>query len=743
MKKYLLLSAIFLSTVALFSFPKTCAATGYQQNVYIYNSTSTVLTDYQVKLDFNSQIFDFANASSTGADIYFTDASDTVLNHWIKSFSSTGTSTIWVKVPSVAASATTTLRMHYGDPSVTTTYSNASTTFLFYDGFDSGSFADWTGSETNVVASSESTTQSTTTDKYTSPSYSAKLYMQANCMTPPWNGAGTTISRTINVGAGAYALDYSIWRQITDFPFSTTAVISNSVAINSVNMGGASSTCSGNGCTFDGSWSDGSANLTTSTAITSLSLSGYADDCTTGNTFYDDVRIRKYTATEPVVSLEVATINYVAGTGGSILGSATQSGYIGFNGSAVTSTPNTGYSFVSWSDSLLTASRTDSNITTNTTYTASFLINTYTVSYTANTNGTISGSSTQYINHGSDGSTVTGTPNTGYYFVDWSDGLLTSSRTETSVTGTISVAANFAVTTRTLEYLADSNGSLSGSSTQIVDYGSSGTAVTAVADSGYRFLRWGDASTANPRTDSSISDNLSVTASFERIPSGGALTIPSGIGDGATDKIMPMNMSGYIGTITSTGINYLTYINSNADFDISVSGSGALQNHHIIITNLDLSKKVIQFTLESSPQSSVLKIGETVEIDLNNDKQNDIEITFTNIWINRAELTMKSLLSVEKQKTISKLEVVQQSAKYVFKRNLELGMKGADVKELQKYLNNNGFVVDKTGTGSPGKESTTFGTLTEQAVIKFQKANKIVPALGYFGPITRKTVNTK
>lgn len=80
---------------------------------------------------------------------------------------------------------------------------------------------------------------------------------------------------------------------------------------------------------------------------------------------------------------------------------------------------------------------------------------------------------------------------------------------------------------------------------------------------------------------------------------------------------------------------------------------------------------------------------------------------------------------------------------YFFKRNLSAGMTGADVKKLQKYLNANGFIVDKAGIGSPGKESNYFGLLTKKAVIKFQKANKITPAVGYVGPVTRKIINSK
>src|SRR5207249_307710 len=40
------------------------------------------------------------------------------------------------------------------------------------------------------------------------------------------------------------------------------------------------------------------------------------------------------------------------------------------------------------------------------------------------------------------------------------------------------------------------------------------TAVTAVADTGYHFINWSDTSTANPRTDTNVTANISVTANF-------------------------------------------------------------------------------------------------------------------------------------------------------------------------------------------------------------------------------------
>jgi uncharacterized repeat protein (TIGR02543 family) len=79
---------------------------------------------------------------------------------------------------------------------------------------------------------------------------------------------------------------------------------------------------------------------------------------------------------------------------------------------------------------------------------------------------------------------------------------------------TASVKVDVALPTYTLTYTAGSNGTISGTSPQTVDSGDSGTAVTAVPDSGYNFVNWSDESTANPRIDTNVTADISVTANF-------------------------------------------------------------------------------------------------------------------------------------------------------------------------------------------------------------------------------------
>jgi peptidoglycan hydrolase-like protein with peptidoglycan-binding domain len=85
---------------------------------------------------------------------------------------------------------------------------------------------------------------------------------------------------------------------------------------------------------------------------------------------------------------------------------------------------------------------------------------------------------------------------------------------------------------------------------------------------------------------------------------------------------------------------------------------------------------------------------------------------------------------------------ISTSANSSFTRNLEEGMTGDDVKQLQIYLNTHGYIVADTGAGSPNHETNLFGSATKSALIKFQKDNNITPAIGYFGEVTRGYVTT-
>jgi hypothetical protein len=84
---------------------------------------------------------------------------------------------------------------------------------------------------------------------------------------------------------------------------------------------------------------------------------------------------------------------------------------------------------------------------------------------------------------------------------------------------------------------------------------------------------------------------------------------------------------------------------------------------------------------------------------------------------------------------LKKLDQVGQGLSLIqpFTKDLKLGQALADVKQLQIFLNQYfDTQIAKSGAGSPGKETTFFGSLTRLAVIKFQEkyASEILTPLG-------------
>ena len=110
---------------------------------------------------------------------------------------------------------------------------------------------------------------------------------------------------------------------------------------------------------------------------------------------------------------------------------------------------------------------------------------------------------------------VAAIPDTGYHFTDWSDGLANNPRVDTGNTQPLSVTASFLINQYTLTYNAGAYGELSGITTQTVNHGDNGSAVSALPETGYHFVKWSDGVTDNPRTDLYIEADLEVTAEFD------------------------------------------------------------------------------------------------------------------------------------------------------------------------------------------------------------------------------------
>jgi len=107
----------------------------YRKQITVTEQSGNGLTDYQVLIELNSTNFDFSHANEDGSDIRFYDGSN-FLNYWIEKWDSANQEAkIWVKVPSIPASSSTSFYMYYGNPDVASV-SNGEDTFEFFDDFE-------------------------------------------------------------------------------------------------------------------------------------------------------------------------------------------------------------------------------------------------------------------------------------------------------------------------------------------------------------------------------------------------------------------------------------------------------------------------------------------------------------------------------------------------------------------------------------------------------------------------------
>ncbi len=156
-----------------------------------------------------------------------------------------------------------------------------------------------------------------------------------------------------------------------------------------------------------------------------------------------------------------------------------------------------------------TNSYTFLNVTNAHTISASFAIDQREVIFVVGAEGTHTGGGTltQLVDHASAAVAPTITPDTGYNFAGWDASFA-------SVTGDMTVNAQYSLIDYAVAYLAGANGSISGATNQTVSHGNSGTEVTAAADTGYSFVDWSDGITTEARTDNNVTNDISLTANF-------------------------------------------------------------------------------------------------------------------------------------------------------------------------------------------------------------------------------------
>lgn len=185
----------------------------------------------------------------------------------------------------------------------------------------------------------------------------------------------------------------------------------------------------------------------------------------------------------------------------------------------LTATPASGYEFLKWTKNGAVVSTNPSysfTVTENASYTAVFgepSVNYYTIATNVSPAGagTVEGAgvypqgATTYL---------TATPNMGWTFSHWNDGITTNPRSIT-VNGDATYTAHFLQQNYTITVAADppQGGTVSGGGSY--HYGDVAT-LTATANSGYQFQAWSDGSTQNPHPVT-VTGNANYIAIFSEV----------------------------------------------------------------------------------------------------------------------------------------------------------------------------------------------------------------------------------
>ena len=266
--------------------------------------------------------------------------------------------------------------------------------------------------------------------------------------------------------------------------------------------------------------------------------------------YIDDINVEE--------ALTLFTINVEADSTG--WGTTTGSGSYPY-GETVTieAIPNTGHTFLTWSDGNLNNPRTIL-VTQDSTFIAHFGTLQYTIEVVSDHPdwGTVTGSGTYYYG---DTIQISATPNTGFAFDGWDDGITDNPRTVIVAQDSL-FTAMFSTLQHTVTVVSDhpSWGSVSGGGTYY--YGDT-IQISATAFLGFQFNGWDDGNNDNPR-EVIVEEDITFTAHFgiqqcliktEVTPEGAGTVNGGGTYDyGTTIHLTAHSNTGYVYSMWNDGV---------------------------------------------------------------------------------------------------------------------------------------------------------------------------------------------
>ncbi len=275
----------------------------------LLDNTGAAQTDFQIPV----RLVLGANMNADFSDVVFLDSAGNALTFWLQQYPVADTATFWVRLPNIP-SGNFGFFLNFCGTS-TTSASDPWATFDFFDDFDDGDISDWTPGCERATSSGEFCTQTVSTQNF-SPGYSMQLYESGSCFVSPYNGAASTMTRTVTLPNYDYVIDFedSLTMELYGFCSGGTSG-NNATRADGTGLGnGAGAGQSGSCGTAIRAWAYRTSNnfnvATGSAGITLLTSGG---DCAITTGWFDNVRIRRWSANPINVTVDSSAFITKAG----------------------------------------------------------------------------------------------------------------------------------------------------------------------------------------------------------------------------------------------------------------------------------------------------------------------------------------------------------------------------------------------------------------------------------------------